>query len=317
MLRSVLFVFAAAAFAVPAAAASAAHTPKRVFLTFDDGPIDITLTILDVLKAQGVKATFFVNAVHLEGAGGENEARAHEALRRVIEEGHVLGNHSLDHMAHNRPPGVYSVTASSAYGAIETDLPYFVPRNVNSVNQALGPLASRSNNQVATFGRLPYSNVWMFGGIDRVCTWCDSGGEAYWHPKARERAERETSAAAGSLAKTLYTDFGMSSFGWDVHWMPTDWTAARGNETLPPAADVEREVVALLDHGRHCATIQGAERCQRPVREGHVVILVHDFLFENGPRGRGEDKNIPQLISLISSLKSRGYVFATMDHYLD
>src|SRR3569832_2656175 len=71
-----------------------ASTKGRVFLTFDDGPIDVTSAILDVLKAEQVKATFFVNAIHLHGQGGEREDHARAALRRIIAEGHVLGNHS-------------------------------------------------------------------------------------------------------------------------------------------------------------------------------------------------------------------------------
>src|SRR5512139_53769 len=72
--------------ALPVAAADT--SPGRVFLTFDDGPINITLDVLDVLKAHDVKATFFINAIHLEGRGGENEDHAEEALRRIVAEGH-------------------------------------------------------------------------------------------------------------------------------------------------------------------------------------------------------------------------------------
>lgn len=33
---------------------------KRVFLTFDDGPSPVTSKILDILKQENVKATFFI-----------------------------------------------------------------------------------------------------------------------------------------------------------------------------------------------------------------------------------------------------------------
>jgi peptidoglycan/xylan/chitin deacetylase (PgdA/CDA1 family) len=66
--------------------------PQReaVALTFDDGPHPtFTPAILDGLAAAGVKATFFVIGRH---------AKAHPALlRRIVAEGHTIGNHSFDH----------------------------------------------------------------------------------------------------------------------------------------------------------------------------------------------------------------------------
>lgn len=66
--------------------------PKgQVVLTFDDGPNPkVTPQILDTLKAHGVKgAVFFVT--------GQN-AKAHPALiKRIVAEGHVLGDHTWSH----------------------------------------------------------------------------------------------------------------------------------------------------------------------------------------------------------------------------
>ncbi|RDE06751.1 polysaccharide deacetylase family protein [Sphingomonas aracearum] len=64
--------------------------PREVALTFDDGP-DPTWTprILDVLKAAHVPATFFVI--------GENGLAHPLLLRRIVAEGHEIGNHSYTH----------------------------------------------------------------------------------------------------------------------------------------------------------------------------------------------------------------------------
>lgn len=63
---------------------------KLVALTFDDGPNDpATSRILDVLAAKDVKATFFVV--------GENAAVYPDTVRRIVAEGHALGNHSYRH----------------------------------------------------------------------------------------------------------------------------------------------------------------------------------------------------------------------------
>lgn len=63
---------------------------RRVALTFDDGPDpQRTPAVLDLLARQGVRATFFV-------VGARAEAHP-ELVRRMVAEGHVVGNHSYTH----------------------------------------------------------------------------------------------------------------------------------------------------------------------------------------------------------------------------
>ena len=64
--------------------------PKVVALTFDDGPNrKSTETLLDGLKERSVRASFFLVGSCIEG----NE----ELVRRMAEEGHLIGVHCLDH----------------------------------------------------------------------------------------------------------------------------------------------------------------------------------------------------------------------------
>ena len=66
---------------------------KRVALTFDDGPNPATTPkVLDLLAAHGVKATFFINGSRVRG----DAERA--LLARIVAEGHILANHSQNHM---------------------------------------------------------------------------------------------------------------------------------------------------------------------------------------------------------------------------
>ncbi|MEG2192128.1 MAG: polysaccharide deacetylase family protein [Oscillospiraceae bacterium] len=60
-----------------------------VYLTFDDGPSSNTEVLLDLLKENGVKATFFV--VYKEGDYAKN------IYKRIVDEGHTLGVHSATH----------------------------------------------------------------------------------------------------------------------------------------------------------------------------------------------------------------------------
>jgi peptidoglycan/xylan/chitin deacetylase (PgdA/CDA1 family) len=71
---------------------------NAVAITFDDGPNpDATPRILDVLREQGVSATFFVLGRHAERWPG--------LVRRMTEEGHQLGNHGYWHRKlHRRLP---------------------------------------------------------------------------------------------------------------------------------------------------------------------------------------------------------------------
>lgn len=62
-----------------------------VALTFDDGPHPVyTERLLDGLKERGVPATFFVI--------GKNAAECPELVRRMAEEGHLVGNHTYHHV---------------------------------------------------------------------------------------------------------------------------------------------------------------------------------------------------------------------------
>lgn len=63
---------------------------KLIALTFDDGPnAKYTPLLLDELKKRNVRATFFVVGQSING----NE----ELLKRIHEEGHAIGNHTMNH----------------------------------------------------------------------------------------------------------------------------------------------------------------------------------------------------------------------------
>ena len=62
---------------------------KKIALTFDDGPSNYTLEVLELLKKYNAKATFFCI--------GKNIESHPEILQKVIAEGHLVGNHSYSH----------------------------------------------------------------------------------------------------------------------------------------------------------------------------------------------------------------------------
>ena len=63
---------------------------KFVYLTFDNGyEAGYTSKLLDELKENNVKATFFITAHYLNTAP--------ELVERMINEGHIVGNHTVNH----------------------------------------------------------------------------------------------------------------------------------------------------------------------------------------------------------------------------
>ncbi len=65
---------------------------KLVALTFDDGPWPgQTLRVLDILEREGVHATFFMNGIRAR--------MSPSVAREVARDGHLVGNHTLSHLA--------------------------------------------------------------------------------------------------------------------------------------------------------------------------------------------------------------------------
>ena len=63
---------------------------KSLYLTFDDGPIpEVTPWVLDQLKKYQAKATFFCI--------GDNVKKHPEVFKKIILEGHAIGNHTFNH----------------------------------------------------------------------------------------------------------------------------------------------------------------------------------------------------------------------------
>ncbi|MBT7895630.1 MAG: polysaccharide deacetylase family protein [Flavobacteriales bacterium] len=66
-------------------------TKKKIWLTFDDGPDKkITVFLLNLLKKLKIHATFFLI--------GEQIVKYPELTKKIIEDGHIIGNHSYSHL---------------------------------------------------------------------------------------------------------------------------------------------------------------------------------------------------------------------------
>ena len=75
---------------------SAKEAP-RIALTFDDGPNSrYTPLLLDGLRKRNIQASFFLIGENIEG----NE----DILRQMLKDGHLIGNHTWDHVQLNKVP---------------------------------------------------------------------------------------------------------------------------------------------------------------------------------------------------------------------
>lgn len=123
---------------------------KIIYLTFDDGPSDrVTPKILDVLKEENVKATFFIV--------GKNAVRRKEILRRAVREGHTLGVHSYSH--------IYNEIYSSAQSLLE---------DIDKCNEVIKEIAGAP----ASFYRFPGGSFFLSDSLkqavlDRGMTYVD------------------------------------------------------------------------------------------------------------------------------------------------
>jgi len=67
------------------------NAEKKIYLTFDDGPIpEVTEWVLDILKHENIKATFFCI--------GDNIKKHPEIFKKIIAHNHSIGNHTFNHL---------------------------------------------------------------------------------------------------------------------------------------------------------------------------------------------------------------------------
>lgn len=125
-------------------ATAAGNDDKVLYLTFDDGPGDETVEILDLLREHDAKAVFF--------ALGQNLARHTDLARRIVAEGHVLANHTwshedltaLDASSRERTLG----DTAELLGRLGSDSPCVRPPYGATDNAVAADLAERGMRQV-------------------------------------------------------------------------------------------------------------------------------------------------------------------------
>ena len=70
---------------------------KIAYLTFDDGPYYNTYKVLDILKKNKVKATFFTTNINKEKCYDNKNANCHELYKEYAKANHTIANHTYTH----------------------------------------------------------------------------------------------------------------------------------------------------------------------------------------------------------------------------
>lgn len=182
--------------------------PHRVALTFDDGPDSRwTPDVLDTLKSRGVNATFFII--------GENALREIPLTRRIMAEGHELGNHTFTHPNLAVTPAfITRLELDATERLIEaiTDRrsalfrpPYFGDAEPTTADE-LVPVALANDLGYVTAGLHVDSDDWLAPGtqqiIDNVLRDRVKGNVVLLHDSGGDRSQ--TVAAIGPMIDSLH-----------------------------------------------------------------------------------------------------------------
>jgi len=174
-----------------------AHAPgdgrRLITFTFDDGPSPETnKTLLRTLERHGIVATFFLIGRYLEGSGARAD-EARKCAKQLVEAGHYVGNHALDHKA---------LTSLSHAAALE------------QIDESAAAIAQATGEPVFLF-RPPYGAVdpWLEGVFrDRKLELI------LWSVDAEDMKRSDPQEIAVSIEQQLDANRGGLVLLHDVHW---------------------------------------------------------------------------------------------------
>jgi peptidoglycan/xylan/chitin deacetylase (PgdA/CDA1 family) len=193
----------------------------RVCLTFDDGPQNGTEAVLNELRSFGIHGTFFLTGRNMTGNPTQLAEQA-RLVRRMLDEGHRIGNHTFTHDVASR------AQYRSAYGTlIDDDRP-------DSTAEATSFRSDLSSNESHFRTQLGEN----FPGFDIARL----PGDGRFFARLRERVERMG-------MRHISWQFEFAKNGDFGHLRFHDWqrisNAAASHEGLPRAGNV------ILFHDRH------------------------------------------------------------------
>lgn len=165
--------------------------PKRVHLTFDDGPHpQFTPLLLRELNLRGVKSTFFVSTTNI--APGREAQR--NIVKSIMDTGHAVGSHGHEHVAHALRNGE-RLSPEESMRQIRLSTQY--------LNEATG---NRFSRQRPLMFRFPYGRGVL--PSDAEMDEMERRGEIRFSSSDRAVRLREYRALSGPLHRIAEADYG-------------------------------------------------------------------------------------------------------------
>lgn len=159
---------------------------KVILLTFDDGPHSVhTPAILDILKANQIRAVFFQLGVNLGTVSAGKPSPGHHAdiQERLVAEGHAVGNHSFSHPVLTK---LTDEAISREISDTQALLEVMVPQQNSRTGGFRPPYGARNDRVMAQIDRHGLrSVVWNIDSED----WADPIPASIAH-RVAEEAER-------------------------------------------------------------------------------------------------------------------------------
>ena len=126
---------------------------RGAVLTFDDGPHpNTTPHILDILKKRNLKATFFVLGLQAK--------KYPEIIKRIHDEGHIVGNHTYGHKDLTKlKPAQIKTEIENTNNLIEKitgEKPKFIRPPYGAVNHKVSDAINEAGKRMASFSKRPY-----------------------------------------------------------------------------------------------------------------------------------------------------------------
>ena len=116
---------------------------------------------------------------------------------------------------------------------------------------------------------------------------------------------------------------GKSVIGWDVEW-PVNWNTNRlktGGTTMYGTMNSRHTKVNVSAITMHITTLKEMLLYESKTiyllqSPGKIVLLMHDVAYRDGGNLNSENSAEDELITFLSLAKESGYIFSTLDRYL-
>lgn len=150
---------------------------KEIALTFDDGPSDETKKVLAILEKYNAKATFFIWGQRIKGR--------EEIIKRIIKEGHEIGNHTFSHKW------------------LRFKSKKFIRKDIERCDQELAKFGIKTNLFRFPAFKFGINSIIVCNQLKKKVIFCDVVSNDWLNPWLRTKFKRKTLVKIGKVIKKV------------------------------------------------------------------------------------------------------------------